>query len=319
MSKARLAVLELVFAGSLWGFGFISAIWALTEMGPLTITATRFVLASIVGVPIALAIPSLRRHANFATLKLAFLPGLMLSMVLVFQTWGLMYTTATKSSFITCLYTLMVPILEAIWLKRRLPRLHLIFVVLALFGVALICDLPGAVTGRLASGPSEKQMWNWGDFLTFICAIAATIHILWFALIRDRIGSSFVFNLAQGFWAGLLPLVLAFFIEKVPAWPLSAKPLIGILSLSFGSTLIAFALQVRAQKEISPSLASLLFLLESPFATLFAVTLLEESLRTDQWVGAGLIMIAVAASTMFTAESQDESQIEESAGIKKRS
>lgn len=303
------AVIELVVAGALWGFGFIAATWMLQAMGPLMATAWRFVLASAVGALIVLMVPRLRRELTWAQLSLTFLPGVFLALTLILQTWGLRYTTATKSGFITTLYVLIVPILERIWLKRRLHRFHFIFVVLALIGVGLICDLPGALGGKIFSTTDEAVLqanrWNIGDFLTLLCSFCASLQILWFAFIYRRIRSSFVFNLLQTLWAAIPAVILALIFEPWPTLPLVGEPLAGLLLLSFGSTLIAFALQVRAQKKISPSLASLLFLLESPFAALFAVYFLDEHLRTEQWIGAGLILAALVLSTIFGAESSE--------------
>jgi drug/metabolite transporter (DMT)-like permease len=307
--ERQTAILELSFAGALWGFGFIAAIWALRELGPLAITGLRFAIAATVGLLICFAIPKLREDLSWRQFRLALVPGLLITATLIVQTYGLRYTTATKSGFLTTLYVLMVPFLENMWLKRRLPRFHLAFVVVALIGVALICDIPGALLGyTINTDPAlaQRQAWNIGDLLTLVCAGLASLHIVWFALIRHQIGSSFVFNNFQSVWAALPALVLAGAIESWPS-SLSGEPLMGLLMLTFGSTLIAFALQVRAQKVISPSLASVLFLLESPFAALFAYALLGESLRSHQWLGAGLILAAVALSSVFAIEAESES------------
>jgi drug/metabolite transporter (DMT)-like permease len=288
------AVLELVFAASFWGFGFIAAIWALGAMGPLAITGWRFALASLTGLLICLATPGLRRHLTRKSFFLAAIPGFCLSLTLVLQTWGLRTTTATKSGFITCLYVLIVPLLEQAFFKRKIHRLHFLFVLIALGGTALIC---GFQPHTLVAGD-----WNFGDFLTLLCAVAASFHILVLGVVSTRAESSFVFNLCQSIWAGALPLALSFIFEPAIKWPVTGKPLIGLLALAYGSTLIAFSLQIRAQKKISPSIASLLFLLESPFATLYAIYFLGESLTTLQWAGAGLIMIAVIASTFASSE-----------------
>jgi drug/metabolite transporter (DMT)-like permease len=291
------AILELVFAASLWGFGFIAAIWALEAMSPLAVTGWRFFLASLFGGGVVLFTPSLRRELAWATFRLAAPSGFFLSLTLVLQTWGLRYTTATKSGFITCLYVLIVPLLERVFLRRKLHRLHYVFVSVALIGVALIGDIH-----LFFDSSSRSGALNFGDFLTLLCAIAASLHILSFGFIATRIGSSFVFNFYQSVWAGAIPLALSFFIEPGLKTSLLGRPLMGLGALVFGSTLIAFALQVRAQKVLSPSIASLLFLLESPFATLYAIYLLNESLRTEQWAGAGLILVAAAAASFAALE-----------------
>ncbi|MEK7357380.1 MAG: DMT family transporter [Bdellovibrionota bacterium] len=266
-SERLVAVIELIAAGALWGFGFVAATWALAGMTPLAITGWRFVIAVVVGGAIVVAMPKLRRDLNWRGFFAAAAPGLFISLSLVTQTYGLRFTTATKSGFITILYVLLVPLLERLWLKRAVPKYHVVYVLGALVGVALICDLPSAFTA--SPGSTSRESLNVGDALTLLCAVFAALQIIWYGRIQDRIGSSFVFNLYQSIWAGVIPLAISLAIEPMPAIP-EASVLYGLLMLSLGSTLIAFALQIRAQKKISPSLASLLFLLESPFAALFA-------------------------------------------------
>jgi drug/metabolite transporter (DMT)-like permease len=235
----------------------------------------------------------LRSHRSEITreqLKLSFIPGLLLGLTLLLQTWGLKYTTATKCGFITTMYAVFVPILERVWLKRRLPRLQPLYVGIALIGMALITDLH-----------ASQAEWNIGDTLTLLCAVTAALHMVWFAFIHDKIQSSFTFNNFQSMWAALMALPLALVIDPFPNLDWANRSWIGFISLSLFSTMIAFALQVRAQKVLSPSIASLLFLLESPFAGLFAMYFLNETLGTWQWAGAALILAAAAFSSWDSA------------------
>lgn len=308
---SKVAIVELTLAGALWGFGFISAVWALRDFGPSTTTALRFFLACLVGFGIAMLRPQLRESLTWDQFRLAFPPAVWLSIVLILQTWGLKFTTATKSGFITTLYVLIVPFLEHVWLKQKLPRFHLFYAAVALLGVGLISDLASGLRATLGTEGLETSFspgWNWGDTLTLFCAVAASLHILWFGKIQDQIRSSFVFNLHQSAWAALITIPIALATESWPTQITTTLSLVGIGALAFGSTLIAFALQIKAQKEVSPSLASLLFLLESPFTTLFAIYFLAESLRTEQWVGAGLILAAVILSTLWNKEASEGSE-----------
>lgn len=294
-SRARnQAVIELVFAAALWGFGFVGAVWALRSMGPIAITGWRFAIAAAVGFSIMAFSKQMRASVTSEMIRLAAVPGFLIATMLILQTWGLKYTTATKSGFITTLYVLIVPLIESFWFKKKIGRLHIAAVTMALLGVALICNLPGEIMGT-SDGTSNS--WNIGDLLTLLCAVAGSFQIIWFGLISHKISDSFVFNNFQSLWAGVPALLLAFMIEPVtmPNW--SDHSLTGLLVLGLGSSLIAFALQIKAQKILSPSFASLLFLLESPFATLFGIALLGESLQTMQWFGAGLILLAAGLST----------------------
>lgn len=294
------AVLELTLAGAFWGLGFTATVWALRGMGPLAITGWRFAAAGVFGLLISAPLRLVRREAEAAQgsanqFWLAAIPGLLISLTLIFQTWGLVYTTATKGAFITTLYVLLVPVLERFILRRKLPRFHLAYVCLSLVGVAFICDLQALFTNDASD---VRSRLNFGDLLTLGCAVTATLHILWFGAIAGKIGSSFRFNVYQSFWAAVLPLSMSLVFEPWPKPSFEDLSAVGMILLTFGSTLIAFALQVRAQKKIPPSLASLLFLLESPFSALFALVFLNEVLSFSQWIGAVIILIAAALSSV---------------------
>lgn len=282
------AVAELVFAGLFWGFGFVAIVWALREIGPFATSALRFGLAAAILLVLVLCRKEWRRHLTGAQAKLAFLPGLFLALTLIFQTWGLRYTTATKSSFITTLYVLAVPALERWFLARSLHRLHWLFAAIALAGTALICGFQGGD-------------WNVGDLLTLVCMLAASVQILWFGRIAARIDSVMTFNFWQTAWGFVLCLPTLPF-ESGAWFPRGALAWGGIASMVLGSTVIAFALQIRAQRVLSPSVASLLYLLESPFATLFAIAILNERLAASQWLGAGLILVSVAAAAWISSQ-----------------
>ena len=72
----------------------------------------------------------------------------------------------------------------------------------------------------------------------------------------------------------------------------SWQAIVGILSLGIASSVIAFYLQIRSQKVLSDATASMLFLLESPFAAVFGFLILKEQLRPVQIGGAVIIMLA---------------------------
>jgi drug/metabolite transporter (DMT)-like permease len=279
----RQAAAELVFAASIWGFGFICARWALDFAGPLWMNVIRFYLAFIFAVPVILSVPQLRVHFNKEQFWLAAWPGLFLSGTLVFQTAGLHYTSVTKSGFITVLYIVFVPFLERLLLKTRIQKIHFLYVGLALLGSAFICDFRGG-------------NWNFGDLLTLICAGMAASQIVFLEKQSSKIGSAFVFNVFQTFWAGVAPLVLAIPFEPLPHNPMTTKVMGSLLVLSFASTLLAFLIQVRTQKVLPSSTVSMLFLLESPFAAFFAYLLLGESLGPIQWIGAVLVLLSAGAS-----------------------
>lgn len=283
------AIAELFLAGIFWGFGFIGTVWCLKSLTPSAIIFYRFFIAFAAGI-LVLAIQkrSLSGLINqlVGEAKLSFWPGVYLWLTLIFQTWGLQYTTATNSTFITVLYVVTVPLMNSMIGKEIIGWIHWLCVVIALGGTALIVNLQNLST------------LNFGDLLTLVCSIFAAIHIIAVGIQTLKTKSDFAFNTMQSFWMSIFSLLLFPFTTGWNLLALDEKGWIGLIALGFGSSLLAFFLQVRAQKIISPSVVSLMFLLESPMSCVFAYLLLNETLNGLQWLGAGFIMLACIAISL---------------------
>lgn len=292
MTKKQ-AVVELVFAGALWGFGFVATVWALRAFNPAEVLTYRFVAAVLFGELIYLIARGPRFSELKEDLKLALPAGFFLATMLILQTVGLQYTTATKSGFLTSLYVILVPLINTFIFKKPNTWQSYIWVVAALVGTYL---LVGAGLGN----------WNVGDLWTLACSVLAAGHIIYIGKITGKIGNSFRFNNLQSFWALLICatylLTTGFSATAVVVPTLSW---VGILILGMGSSVVAFYIQIRSQKVLSDSTASMIFLLESPFAALFGFWLLQEKLDLLQTLGAFLIL-AASAMQILTGSTKAE-------------
>ncbi|MCB0351592.1 MAG: DMT family transporter [Bdellovibrionales bacterium] len=280
---------ELFLAAVIWGFGFTATVWALKSIDPISLTVVRFSAAFIIGIILYKVYQILTPHAPAVSHRTHFiysmLPGFFLSMTLAFQTWGLELTTATNSGFITTLYVVLVPLFQKIFFKRKIPMIHGLWVVLALVGTALMIQF-------------EMGDFNIGDILTFVCAIFAALQIIWIGRIQNKIQSAFLFNAYQSLWSALSALLLVPFYGALYIRAFDNLAIFGMLSVTLGSTLLAFALQVRAQKILTPSVASMIYLMESPFAAIFAVLLLKEVISPLQLGGGILIFVSAIGATI---------------------
>jgi drug/metabolite transporter (DMT)-like permease len=281
-------LIELTIAAILWGFGFVATVWSLPYLSPSAIIVYRFLTSFGVGASIFLFTrPPLAQFKN--EFKFSIFAGLGLGLCLFLQTMGLQYTSATNSGFITTLYVIFVPFIARIFLKERLYLFHWFCVTLALIGTAFVVNL-----GNLDL--------NKGDLLTLACALIASCQIVYISSIASRSHHPFILNTLQSFWAGAPFLIALTFESGAEKWNLlsmDSRGWIGMLSLTFGSTVLAFYLQMKAQKQINTSLASLIYLLESPSSCLFAVLLLGERLQPPQVLGAVLIIGSCVLATWF--------------------
>jgi drug/metabolite transporter (DMT)-like permease len=284
--EKRRAVRDLILATLLWGFGFVATVWALRAYTPTEILIYRFGIASVLGLLLILILAKGRAQWSLGEIRLAAPAGVLLAVMQLTQAQGLLTTTATKSGFITSLYVVLVPFIEVFFLKKRTSLQIYFFSFVALVGTFI-----------LAGGHYETL--TSGDFWTLICAILAAVHIIYIGKVVPQVVDAFKFNVFQSMFATLtlLPFLLSQSMISVPSseW----LPNLGVLSLCIGSSLLAFFLQVRAQKHLSNSTASMVSLLESPFAAAFGVMLLSETLGPLQVLGAMLILAASAGSVIL--------------------
>lgn len=280
LSLKQKAIAELLFAALLWGFGFVATVWALEQFSPTGFMSLRFLIAFLAGEIIRYVFFNRKnRFFDSSDFKLSVGAGLLMASFLLPQTIGLMFTTATNSGFLTILYVILVPVLSFLLFKTHHPISVYLLAIVAFIGAFLMMG-------------AQFQGFNIGDLWTLLCAVTAALHILYIGRISDKIKNSFRFNNYQSLWCLLAILPLIPLDSNFSIWATDIKPWVGILATIFGSSLLGFMIQIRAQKILSDTTASQLFLLESPFALLFGITLLNESLTIQKTCGALLILIS---------------------------
>lgn len=284
----------MVFTTMVWGLGFIGTRWTLMDYGPMWSNSFRYVLAALLGLPYLIWAGSFTRKGA-VHLKAPLLAGVFLFLSMLCQVYGLVYTTVAKSGFITTFYAFFTPLLCMIIFGKRYQKSFWLLLLLALAGVFLMCDL-------------KLSGLNRGDFYTLLCAFFGACHIL----IIDRYAKeygSFELNALQCFFMGLIGVVVALLVEGpmnfAPLFEppyVRAGPLMGFVILALFSSMIAFTMQVLAQKTIPPHQAALIFLMESLFAALFGYWFFNEHLSELNLMGCALILIACALVPKYARE-----------------
>ncbi|MAV91034.1 MAG: hypothetical protein CL676_06405 [Bdellovibrionaceae bacterium] len=304
------AVFELILAALFWGFGYVATVWALDMVTAIELTFLRFLFG---GFFTLFFVRSFHMDPKrfWRLVRLSFWPGLFMALLLTSQTVGLKYTTAVNSTFITSLYVVITPFFQWGFLKQRSHPVFFLYAFLSMAGVYLI--LQGSF-----HAPASSLSW-FGDLLTLVTALFSAAHLVYVGKIWRDIQRPFLFNSLQSLWAGLMLLPLLFAEGWISPGPegaasliqgtgqVSLKAMVGFLSLVFGSTVISFFLQLRAQSVLSPSLTSLLCLLESPLALIFAIFLLSQPLTLWALGGAGLIFISAVGATWSESRAMAES------------
>ena len=211
-----------------------------------------------------------------------------------FQMLGLKYTTATKAGFITILFIVLVPLIEKIFFLKKINKIHWLWVLVSIVGVKFI--LGGEILSSL----------NFGDTMMLISCLFASMHIISIDRVSNKIDSPFAFNIYQVLWCFLFSVPFIFIDPIINLQNLTSISIIGLIIVSLGTTLLAFYFQLRAQKNIAASDASLLFLLESPLAAIFSFYFLNEQLIFSQLIGCGLVIAASVGVVLSSSSKMDQ-------------
>lgn len=284
MKKTALRSSFLLFlAAFIWGVAFVAQSVGMDYMGPFTFNGARFLMGSMVLLPLVIY----RRKGKSKepqkfgsrkdTLTGGICCGLALCSAALFQQFGIVYTTVGKAGFITTLYIIIVPIM-GIFLKKRVPGKVWIAAVLAAAGMYLLCM-------------SESLRLSRGDTYVFVCAILFSIHILVIDHFSPK-ADGVELSCLQFLTAGIIGSVLALIFEH----PTLSNFVGGIIPLAYAGIMssgVAYTLQVVGQKDLDPTVASLILSLESVVSMLAGWVILKQALSPRELFGCVLVFAAV--------------------------
>jgi len=278
----RLAFLALLAMTAAWGSTFFLIKDVVTRIPPADLLTLRFAIASV-----ALAIIAAPRlHLSRTVLTYGALLGLLYGSAQILQTAGLAHTAASVSGFVTGLYVVATPLLTALILKRRIPRLTWLAAGLATVGLGVLA-LHGFAIG-------------YGELLTLIAAVIYAGHIV--ALGRFSTSETTLsLSLVQLIMITLVSAVAAFWPTGGSApgiqLPSSVHDWLVVLYLALIASALTMVLQTWAQAHIEPSRAAVIMAMEPVWAAAFAVALGGERITLRMIIG-GLAIV----SAMYLVE-----------------
>lgn len=280
--KKLLSSLLLALTALIWGSAFVAQRVGLDYAGPLSFNGVRSLIGAAVLVPVWLLFR--RRDADLArTLRAGVLCGLILFAAANLQQAGLAYTEVGKAGFITTFYIILVPILSM--LARKKPGWGVWpAVVLALAGLWCLCMQPGSFTvGK-------------GELMELCCAFFYSLQIM----VIDRYvqeADGVLLSCIQFAVSGLLSLGAGLVFEH-PDFPRLFQGWVPLLYSGILSCGVGYTLQILGQKNLHPTVASLLMSLESAFSVLAGWLLLHQALGRREILGCALMLAAVVLAQL---------------------
>lgn len=261
-----------------WGITFSVTKIGLATVPPLLFIALRFLGAGAILVPFAVF---RLRGLSARQWGIGIAVGIVQFFGFALQTAGLGLTTASKAAFITGLSVVLVPLLAALLLRRKVGLWAWIGSFSAFLGMALLSFEPG-------------QAWflSVGDLLVLGCALAFAGYIVLVGRYANDV-DPLVLTALQIYVTAALSLAAGLGFERLQG-PIGSIPLAvwgGVAFLALFATLGTTWAQMWAQRHSDPIRTAIIFALEPVFAALFAYVALGETQSTRTFLG-GLLILA---------------------------
>jgi drug/metabolite transporter (DMT)-like permease len=291
----------LVLTTLIWGSTFVTAKDILENWPPVAYITVRFLLAAIL---LVLLFPKHILRARAPQWKMGATLGLLMAGGFALQAIGQVYTTPSKSAFVTGLTTPLVPFVALLILRVR-PNLE------NLIGVTL-----ASIGGMLILAPQGSEPMNTGDLLTLVATTLFAAHITLMSAYAREIDVrqltvlqiTFAATIFIAGWLGLRAsgMVLpesslpGFITRELVSLEWTGRIVWQLLYLAAVATVITFLFWTWGQSKVSATHAAIIFSLEPVFATLFAVAVRGSS----EWMtargntGAALILAGVIISEL---------------------
>ena len=277
--------MALVAVCAVWGSTFLIVQNAVSRMPVMDFLAVRFTVA--VAVMFALR-PTCLRGMTPQGLRRGVGLGVVLGAGYITQTYGLRFTSATVSGFITGMFVVLTPVISWLILGKKVNRNTILAVVLATVGLALL-SLHGWSVGA-------------GELLTLACAVFFAVHIV-------GLGEWSAKYDAYGF--ALLQITTVAVIALLAALPGGIKlppdastwGTVGITAVF--ATAAAFLVQTWTQSLVPAVTAAIIMTMEPVFAGIFGVLFGKNQLTVQIIFGAvcvltAMLMVALKSSAKTT-------------------
>jgi len=281
MEKSLKADLSLLLVTIFWGAGFPATKIALETITPYYHIGFRFAIASLL---LAVLFHKKLKELDRSFIKPALILSALLFATYAFQTVGIQFTTASKSSFFSGLAVLIVPLFSIFYLRTRLKPKTVISVITATLGLFLL------------SYNGDNSSFNIGDFLTILCSVCYAWQLLFTGTYVQKYDATLL-AIVQLFFVSIFGTIFALIFEPFP----SAVSSSSFWSLMFSAVLctaFAFFVQTTAQKFAPASHIALIFTMEPVFGALTSFLVLGEVIGIKGVIGGVFIVAAMLISEL---------------------
>jgi drug/metabolite transporter (DMT)-like permease len=272
--RTRAPILARVAGTAIWGYTFVPVQKALVAYPLFAFLAVRFAISALALAPFAWRPLRALPRGGWAA---GLLAGSFLAAAYGLQTAGLELTTVTSTGFITGLYVVFTPILALALFRTQVTAPVWAAVALSLVGLALISGMPG---GSAA-----------GNALVLGNAVAQSFQIVAMERFAPRYDARALTFLQMGVACASFAVVAAAAGDL--ELPDDGQTWYALVVTGVFAGALGYLVATWVQSRQTAARTAVVFTLEAPFAALFGVLLLSETLGWAGWAGCTLMLAAM--------------------------
>ena len=275
---------ELLLAGVILArsTSFVLSKTAMNSLTPFNLLAVRFLTAFLF---LAVIFGKKLIHIRKNELKYGFLLGMLFTIMMGCELTGLRATDSATTSFIENSAMIFVPILQFVFMKKKLKGAEGLRIALAVLGIGFLTL--GTSGGLLRSG----CVYLLGSAIFYAAAILVTN-------IASRKGDPLMIGITQVFTIGFLSLILSCILEQ-PRLPQTGAEWSMVLGLAIICSGFGFTLQPVAQRGTTAERAGMMCALSPLSASLQGVVILNDQMSTSKLAGCIMILLSLLVPVLL--------------------
>lgn len=289
MNQKTKGLLSVLIPVLTWGISFVSTEYLLDYLGPMSIGAVRFLIAT------AILYMMMRRTGTSLKIEkkdhLLFIlaGGVGIAIYFYFENTGIKYISASPAALIIAAIPIFTLIFESLIYKRPIRAVDMLAIMASIIGVILIVDI------KLGEFFSSGELFG---YIMMIGAVAAWIVYSMASKPLFKRYSYLTIIFYQFFYS------LPFFLIALP-FEKNAWHLLGIVGvshlvfLSLFASVLGFYYYAKAMNLLGVTEASV-FINFLPIVTIvFSYFYMGQTISVKQFIGGVFVMLSVTVTTLY--------------------
>lgn len=269
----------------IWGTTFTVVKETTTKINPFLLSTARNSIATILLILYLIFSKKLIKLKNIKSIIYGSTIGIILAIIYISQTFGLNYTTANNSAFISSVTVILIPIILIFIGKVVLNKKQVFSILIVMLGLYLLTIKNGLIS------------INTGDLITFGATFICALHIILSGIYVNK--TEFLSLIFYQFLSASLFSIIGYiiFMPEIISSSLiqDSSTILRVLYLGILGTFFCFFVTVWCQQFIGSIFLALIFSMEPIFAGVTNYIVLDEKFSSKELLGAIVIFIGIIA------------------------